>query len=62
MSWGEMPISLRLRPTYAFREHLREMFKQDELAPSTANSCMGSVINFYKILSGSRSLFFLPSL
>lgn len=30
MSWDEMPISIRLRPTYAFRKHLREMFKRGD--------------------------------
>lgn len=60
MSWDEMPISLRLRPTYAFRKHLREMFKQDELARSTANSYMGSVINFISFIW--LAITFLPIL
>ncbi|CNK75233.1 site-specific integrase [Rouxiella chamberiensis] len=60
MSWDEMPISLRLRPTYAFRKHLREMFKQDELARSTANSYMGSVINFYKFYLARDHFFAYP--
>lgn len=60
MSWDEMPISLRLRPTYAFRKHLREMFKQDELARSTANTYMGSVINFYKFYLARGHSFSYP--
>ena len=60
MSWDEMPISIRLRPTYAFRKHLREMFKQGELARSTANSYMGSVINFYKFYLAREHFFAYP--
>ncbi|PLR19526.1 site-specific integrase [Pantoea endophytica] len=60
MSWDEMPISIRLRPTYAFRKHLREMFKQGELARSTANSYMGSVINFYKFYLARDHFFAYP--
>lgn len=60
MSWDEMPISIRLRPTYAFRKHLREMFKRGELARSTANSYMGSVINFYKFYLARDHFFAYP--
>ncbi|WP_227728567.1 site-specific integrase [Yersinia proxima] len=60
MSWDEMPISIRLRPTYAFRKHLREMFKQGELARSTANSYMGAVINFYKFYLARDHFFAYP--
>ncbi|MFV5329671.1 tyrosine-type recombinase/integrase [Enterobacter roggenkampii] len=60
MSWNEMPISLRLRPTYAFRKHLRDMFKRGELARSTANSYMGSVINFYKFYLARDHFFAYP--
>ncbi|WGL54562.1 site-specific integrase [Kluyvera intermedia] len=60
MSWDEMPISLRLRPTYAFRKHLRDMFKRGELARSTANSYMGSVINFYKFYLARDHFFAYP--
>ena len=60
MSWDEMPISLRLRPTYAFRKHLRDIFKRGELARSTANSYMGSVINFYKFYLAREHFFAYP--
>lgn len=60
MSWDEMPISIRIRPTYAFRKHLREMFKRGELARSTANSYMGSVINFYKFYLARDHFFAYP--
>lgn len=60
MSWDEMAISLRLRPTYAFRKHLRDMFKRGELARSTANSYMGSVINFYKFYLARDHFFAYP--
>lgn len=60
MSWDEMPISIRLRPTYAFRKHLREMFKRGELARSTANSYMGSVINLYKFYLARDHFFAYP--
>lgn len=60
VSWDEMPISLRLRPTYAFRKHLRDMFKRGELARSTANSYMGSVINFYKFYLARDHFFAYP--
>jgi len=60
ISWDEMPISLRLRPTYAFRKHLRDMFTRGELARSTANSYMGSVINFYKFYLARDHFFAYP--
>jgi integrase len=48
MSWDDMPVPLRLRPTYGFRKHLREAYKSGKIARSTASSYMGVVINFYK--------------
>lgn len=60
MSWDEMPASIRLRPTYAFRKYLREMFKQGELARSTANNYMNSVISFYKYYLARNYLFSNP--
>lgn len=48
IEWDYMPVPIRLRPTYAFRKHLRDMYKSGKIARSTANSYMGSVINFYK--------------
>jgi integrase len=48
MEWDEMPIPIRLRPTYLFRKHLRDAYKSGSLAKSTANSYMRVVINFYK--------------
>lgn len=46
--WDQMPSPLRLRPTYAFKKHLKEAFKSGVIARSTANSYMRVVINFYK--------------
>lgn len=48
VEWDYMPVPIRLRPTYAFRKHLRDMYKNGEIARSTANNYMGAVINFYK--------------
>ncbi len=48
MEWDEMPIPIRLRPTYLFRKHLRDAYKSESLARSTANSYMRVVVNFYK--------------
>lgn len=47
-SWDFMPAAVRQRPTYAFKKHLREAFKNRVIARSTANSYMSVVIRFYK--------------
>tara|TARA_B100001179_G_scaffold219474_1_gene193167 strand:- start:10732 stop:12057 length:1326 start_codon:yes stop_codon:yes gene_type:complete len=60
MEWDEMPIALRLRPTYGFRKHLREAYKSGNIARSTANSYMGSVINFYKFYLARKHSFENP--
>ncbi|HBS81644.1 MAG TPA: site-specific integrase [Halomonas campaniensis] len=46
--WDFMPAAVRQRPTYAFKKHLREAFKNRVIARSTANSYMSVVIRFYK--------------
>ncbi len=48
MAWDTMPTALRKRPTYGFKKHLREAYKNGDIARSTANSYMGVVIKFYK--------------
>lgn len=48
IEWNEMPVPLRLRPTYRFRKHLREAYESGILAKSTADSYMRVVIKFYK--------------
>ncbi|MDR5898835.1 site-specific integrase [Halomonas vilamensis] len=47
-AWDFMPAAIRQRPTYAFKKHLREAFKNRTIARSTANSYMSVVIRFYK--------------
>lgn len=60
MNWDEMPISARLRPTYRFRKHLREIYKSGVLARTTANSYIRVVINFYKFYLGREYSFDNP--
>lgn len=48
IAWDTMPAALRKRPTYGFKKHLREAYKNGDIARSTANSYMGVVIKFYK--------------
>jgi len=47
-SWDTIPASLRKRPTYGFKRHLRETYRNGDIARSTANSYMSVVIKFYK--------------
>ena len=60
MNWDDMPISARLRPTYKFRKHLRDVYKSGVLARSTANSYIRVVINFYKFYLGREHPFEHP--
>lgn len=60
MEWDEMPVAIRLRPTYKFRKHLRDSYKSGSLARSTANNYMRVVINFYKFYLGRDYLFKNP--
>lgn len=47
LSWQDMPIVQRDRPTYLFKRHLKDLFKQGGISRSTANSYMRVVVNFY---------------
>lgn len=60
MTWDVIPIPLRLRPTYAFKKHLREAFQNGDIARSTANSYMCVVINFYKFYLSRKHHFENP--
>lgn len=59
-SWDFMPESLRKRPTYAFKKHLKESFQSGVLAGSTANSYMRVVVNFYKFYLSKNYAFNNP--
>lgn len=48
IAWDTMPAALRKRPTYGFKKHLREAYKNGNIARSTASSYMSIVIKFYK--------------
>lgn len=48
IAWDSMPAALRKRPTYGFKKHLREAYKNGNIARSTASSYMSIVIKFYK--------------
>ncbi|GAD29025.1 phage integrase family protein [Photobacterium leiognathi lrivu.4.1] len=48
IKWDEMPIISRHKPTYQFSRHLQDSVKSGNLARSTANNYLGSVVNFYK--------------
>lgn len=58
--WDEMPASLRKRPTYMFRRHLKNIFEKGALARSTANSYLRVVINFYKFYLSRKHNFRYP--
>lgn len=60
IEWDDMPIAIRLRPTYRFRKHLRDSFKSGVLARSTANSYMRVVISFYKFYLNKNYTFENP--
>ncbi|MCL1127615.1 tyrosine-type recombinase/integrase [Shewanella surugensis] len=45
--WDRFPSLKRLKPTYQFRAHLLTLIKREELAPSTANTYINHVKNFY---------------
>lgn len=60
MEWDEMPIAVRLRPTYQFKKHLRNSYSSGILARSTANNYMRVVINFYKFYLSRNHFFEYP--
>lgn len=60
MDWHTMPIPLRLRPTYAFRKYLRDMYKEGKIARTTANNYMNAIINFYKFYLSLNYIFENP--
>lgn len=60
MAWDTMPAALRKRPTYGFKKHLREAYKNGDIAKSTANSYMGVVIKFYKFYLARNHPFEYP--
>jgi integrase len=50
IDWTQFPGQKLLRPTYRFRGHLEQMVMADEIARTTAQRRMGSVIAFYRWL------------
>ncbi|WP_163833948.1 site-specific integrase [Spartinivicinus ruber] len=60
LKWDEMPIPPRNRPTYRFKKHLKEVFKNGGIARTTANNYMGVVVNFYKYYLARRHPFSNP--
>jgi len=48
VTWDEMPITPRNKPTYRFSKHLKNAVMTGSLARTTANNYLGSVVNFYK--------------
>ena len=60
IEWDHMPNSIRNRPTYAFKKHLKDSYRSGSLARSTANSYMRVVVNFYKFYLTRNYLFENP--
>jgi len=47
LKWDNFPPVKRLKPTYQFRSYLLTLVKKEDLSPSTANSYINHVKNFY---------------
>ncbi len=58
MNWDEMPIRKNRRPTYRFKKHLEDLYRdlkvEDKLSVSTSKAYMRRIIAFYrhKIVKG----------
>ncbi|MFS1904031.1 tyrosine recombinase XerC [Vibrio lentus] len=47
LEWDRFPPAKKFKPTYQFRSYLLTQVKKEELRPSTANSYINHVKNFY---------------
>ncbi|HCM0401456.1 TPA: tyrosine-type recombinase/integrase [Vibrio parahaemolyticus] len=47
LRWDQFPPAKKFKPTYQFRSYLLTLIEQEELSPSTANSYINHVKNFY---------------